>query len=373
MKKTFKFTAIILTVCFLLQIISFGAYATGIENQVLNENTENTEQIEEAQETKPYIMFEDEEKRTETEKHFKMSDGSYKIAMYEEPVHYLDENNIWQNIDNTLIIDDENKADNEKEYTISANDSNIKINKQASENKVATIEKSGYEISWRYIASQNSTSEIVDNRAPKTGDEAFTELENINKEIWYRNVYENVDLQYIIKSTGIKENIILKNQAAKKSYDIEYSIEGLIAKQIDNNLIYIKQSNENIIYTLSAPYMTDASGAVCEDVTITILSQENGKIVVRVNINEQWVNSRDRVFPIVVDPTIETSQNPCGIKTKEVSKNGTSTGELANRVGKYNENIYRTYFNVTLPNIPKNSIITGANLNYGSFINTTDI
>ena len=47
-------------------------------------------------------VFEMEDLRDETVKHFRLEDGSYIAAQYDKPVHYLDENGEWQDIDNTL-------------------------------------------------------------------------------------------------------------------------------------------------------------------------------------------------------------------------------------------------------------------------------
>ena len=47
-------------------------------------------------------IFEVEELRDETVKHFRLEDGSYIAAQYDKPIHYLDENGKWQDIDNTL-------------------------------------------------------------------------------------------------------------------------------------------------------------------------------------------------------------------------------------------------------------------------------
>lgn len=40
--------------------------------------------------------------RTEQEKHFHYGENGYIAAVYTDPVHYLDSNNEWQDIDNTL-------------------------------------------------------------------------------------------------------------------------------------------------------------------------------------------------------------------------------------------------------------------------------
>lgn len=47
-------------------------------------------------------LFELEELREETVKHFRLEDGSIIAVQYDDPVHYLDTDGKWQDIDNTL-------------------------------------------------------------------------------------------------------------------------------------------------------------------------------------------------------------------------------------------------------------------------------
>ena len=48
------------------------------------------------------VSFEATERRGETEKHFRLSDGSFAAASYNQPVHYQNGTGDWQEIDNTL-------------------------------------------------------------------------------------------------------------------------------------------------------------------------------------------------------------------------------------------------------------------------------
>lgn len=50
------------------------------------------------------VLYEVEELREASEKHFRMSDGSYIAVQYDYPVHYEDEDGAWQEIDNTLAL-----------------------------------------------------------------------------------------------------------------------------------------------------------------------------------------------------------------------------------------------------------------------------
>ena len=72
------------------------------ENASLVQSTENGRK-------KVRLLGELAELRESNAKHFLYSDGTVRCAVYEQDVHYLDENGLWQDIDNTLtFVEDEN-------------------------------------------------------------------------------------------------------------------------------------------------------------------------------------------------------------------------------------------------------------------------
>ena len=76
------------------------SYINSAENGVIP--AEITEEPSEAAESEPYVLGEDESLRDEYTKYFRLSDGSYAAAAYEEAVHYLDGTGSWEEIDNRL-------------------------------------------------------------------------------------------------------------------------------------------------------------------------------------------------------------------------------------------------------------------------------
>ena len=73
-------------------------YVTGEDVIGLAESSSQTpgEALQDAK-----ILFEEEELREETVKHFRLDDGSYIAVQYGTPVHYED-NGQWVDYDNTL-------------------------------------------------------------------------------------------------------------------------------------------------------------------------------------------------------------------------------------------------------------------------------
>ena len=99
-KGYFKIVSVILIIALLIQSIPITAFA---------QETAEPQAIEDEQ-SYPYVIAEDVSKREEYVKHFRMSDGSFTAVSYSQPVHYLDEDNKYVEIDNSLVEQEESKG-----------------------------------------------------------------------------------------------------------------------------------------------------------------------------------------------------------------------------------------------------------------------
>ena len=122
MKKTLKLVAALLSVIIITQ--SFTAVAFAAEESKFTtespysrtvdpvaQGSEGSAQLPEAKDSNAQIITEIPEKRTESTKTFLMSDGSFMLAAYNEPVHYKDDEGVWQDIDNTLSLESDTITD----------------------------------------------------------------------------------------------------------------------------------------------------------------------------------------------------------------------------------------------------------------------
>ena len=79
--------------------------------QAIALDMENAQQIEEniidtsCENKDVFLVEEDLSKRGQFEKHYLCSDGTYVSVTYPEAVHYLDANNKWQDVDQSLSYD----------------------------------------------------------------------------------------------------------------------------------------------------------------------------------------------------------------------------------------------------------------------------
>ena len=154
MKRTIKIISVVLTVIMFFSVFSAANPVIAAEVQELTtENTaekaesdnitqEDTES--ESSESESQIIGEDESRRTADTKHFIMSDGSRKAVVYGNAVHY-EKDGKWNEIDNTLIYDNE-----KNEYKNNRNSFKATFKENFGEENLFSLENKGYTISWEY-------------------------------------------------------------------------------------------------------------------------------------------------------------------------------------------------------------------------------
>ncbi len=218
------------------------------------------------------ILAEDTDKREENVKHFRMSDGTMQAAQYAEPVHFL-KDGIWTDYDNTLTEVDADEEENEgrsllknKDLTNQTADYSVRLSKKTNGKKFVRIEKDGYKLSWYYVGANKSTAKVE-----KTEDDGDpTTLEKVSSAVTYKNVFKATDLEYIIGSTGLKENLILESAKAPREFIAEYKANDLTPVQVDDKTIELRAEDGTVIYTVSAPFMTDSDGAYSDGVKLSL-------------------------------------------------------------------------------------------------------
>ena len=310
-KTIYKILSVFLTVLLVLQIAPMQIIADAYHEATTDENTENTlgvslDDIDTA-EPEAEILAEETSKREQYVKHFRMSDGSYRATQYEVPVHFIQDGE-WTDYDNTLIEVDADTEDGEsasnKDLKNTLADYSVRLSKKTNGKKFVRIEKDGYKLSWYYTKANKVTAQITE----ITDDGDKTTLEKLSSQVIYENVYTNTDFEYIVGSEGLKENIILKSEDTQTVFEAEYKANGLTPVQIDDKTIELRAGDGTVIYTISAPYMTDSNGEYSNGITLTLSSVKNSKFTVTTTLDEDWLDDYDRAYPVTVDPVIETEQ-----------------------------------------------------------------
>lgn len=355
MKKTLKSFGIkslaaFLSVLMILTALPLSAFAIDLGASDDSSIDKSLDRLSEA--------FEVDELRDESVKHFRLEDGSYIAAQYDVPVHYLDENGEWQDIDNSL-------SDIGNEY--STNNAKIKFAKKITGNEdLFTLHDGNYKITMSLnYAIKKTKGEITNAEADSESESKLQKmmmLENLTSEIIYEDILTNVDLQYVINSGNIKENLIVKKQQDSYSYTFTVKLNNLDAKLDENGSVSIFDPNtKEVIYYIPAPIVYDVNGEYADN-SYSMYSLEttgNKTFALTVSVDPAWMNADDRAFPVTIDPPIYI---PSGSTVTDTYINSASpTNAPANEQHLIVGNTTQLYWKTsTLPTLPNDSYITSA-------------
>ena len=286
-------------------------------------------------------MGEVESLRTEDTKHFRMSDGSFSAVSYGIPVHYQDEDGNWKDINNVPVMT--MSAAGDDIYRIVNAESSIAFATTLAKGWLLTASYEDMSVSMTLLdpAQALAMSEQVQTAAVSEKYESFVFNRNViakvecndmsvmtlstatdvnasipeddfmpnsfRSSVLYENVYPGVDIRYTAWGYRLKEEIIVKTLQNSYYYDFYLALEDLFPTENTDGSISLLASDNREIYRIPAPYMIDASGAVSELVSYDMTPVEGG-LILTVQADPNWIESSSREFPVVIDPSISTSQ-----------------------------------------------------------------
>lgn len=340
------------------------------------------------------ILGEDISKRKLNEKTFLMSDGSSLVAVYPSNVHY-EKNGRLEDIDNRLIENDEKIQNNQGSYS-------VQYAKEILEDcEIGKIKKGQNEISWKLIDSEikneidkisnenatqnsilaeNAIKEIQNNstkkvekinkvkakiKNPKVKNEKNKKLntlynsenteqieqENVFSQIQYENILDNTNLKYSNTADSVKESIIIKNkESVQEKYVFEYEVNNMRMSLNENKEILVTSENtDEVIYKIEAPYMFDNKLEQSTDIEVNLIDEDN-RYIVEIIPSKDWIEAKEREYPITIDPTINTSLDYRNIQDTFIFKGDSRTPN------RHKAHIIRIGSNNRLKNAPRGLI-----------------
>lgn len=363
-KRNIKIISLLVMLAILIGCCTFGfASAANIDMTSINTASDIAT-----------IVEEDVSLRNEHEKHFKMSDGSYTVTVYNEPVHQM-VNGIWTEIDNTLQLN--TVSEGIERYETVSGIADVSFSKDYAE-KLVTMRQDGYSVSWDISANGNSTDKLSSRLLSKfstakvrntdSSQEVAEEQQILaNKSssaIRYNNALSSkADLEYVVLPSRVKENIILNSPQNITSYTINLYTENLSARLLENREIEFVNEDGEVIFTMWAPYMYDSATALSEDIIVELKAVLKDQYTVTITPNQEWLNDANRVYPVTIDPDMTVSRVRQNIIDTYVWEGYGAQNDNLDRmyIGKKSGHIARAYLKyVTMPTLPSNATITGA-------------
>ncbi|MFA7654756.1 MAG: LamG domain-containing protein, partial [Candidatus Dojkabacteria bacterium] len=184
----------------------------------------------------------------------------------------------------------------------------------------------GIELSLEQAGTEKvkTSTEFIENVEPKEGDNPYTSSQKPH--VLNTDVVDGIDIEYqILEGLGLKEDIIIKDLDlyTKECEDIttcdlafnEFVFnlkldDGLILKRAwytykgkNTETYYFTDERGNYIGHFLPSWAIDSNGVKTHDIDIKV-EEEKGNLKVKVVIDNDWLFSEERIFPIRIDPTI---------------------------------------------------------------------
>ena len=334
--------SVVLVMAMLIQILPLNVLAETMLDTEAPVVSTLTNSFTESEAVPATIVGEEISLRTETEKHFRLSDGSYIAVSYGMPVHYQDNEGSWQDIDNSLTLS-ANQASyasaNAQVATTFATDlstgrlmssqngdvsvtmyllngNQLQTMAPIGSGQVATMTTQQLQIQSALTIDTTVQATLVAdiNVLPVTSTAnantgwTMEELipEKLQSTVLYEDVYPGIDLRYTAYSHNVKEQIIVNAPQEAYRYDFFLELEGLTAVTNTDNSISLTDREGDVRYTIPAPFMEDYLGATSTAVIYT-LTPTTGGTILTVEADADWLNHEDREFPVSIDPTLEAT------------------------------------------------------------------
>jgi len=322
-----------------------------------------TEETVKAPET---IVSEVLDKRELNIKTFLTSDHRYQAYVYSSAVHYK-VNGKFEEIDNSLV---QSRSDVTLVENI-ANAFSVKFAKNTNSNKIVNFSSGSLGFSWGFEGLAKSFITIDNSDSKK-----ITDLTNISKTqsmALYTDAFLNTDIQYILDGDQLKENFILKSKGAPTSFTQTITIQQGSVSEEEGKIVFKDKEGftQFIVGNLS---MSDALGEFSDKVTYSYVKTAQG-IDLTITADQTWINDPARVYPITVDPSLQTPKDSISIDDVHVasgqsSQNFGGSTPLKSGYGS-TSNINYTYLRFALPKLTSSDLVISARLGMYVFSSTT--
>lgn len=272
--------------------------------------------------------------KTELSNTYLNEDGTFTTDIYSEPIQYKDKNKQWKEIKNEL------KESKKEGFTFENTENSFKsfFNDQGE----MIIDEDGKEISFRL--------KNPDKIKP-------TANKNL---LGYKNIFKHTDLNYAITPSSVKEELILKNSNAPTTFTYELETVKLTPRiNEDHSISFLDDKEEK--YRMQPFFAYDSKENYAPTIVPEIIKTEKG-YEIKINLDETWFNDKGRKFPIVVDPTIVSTNNPGSAFVYSSEPATTFNAWSYTRVGNNGYGKSRTYIEFGLSQLPTGAVIDNAEL-----------
>lgn len=200
-------------------------------------------------------------KRGVYSKTYILPDGSYQYVGFSEPIHYKNSAGVYVEINNEIT--DDSKRDGYK-YANTANAWSAYFSERLNDNNAVMMVFGKHNIAFSFMEQTGTAhaQKSTDFSTDAFSGAALAYYQNLsadNRAVVYRDVAENVDVVYTVKTGILKEDIILKSKQAPSIFKFRLTTNGLTLKESGSTFALFTALDEEVLLICSISLITGCS------------------------------------------------------------------------------------------------------------------
>ncbi|MCS1350866.1 DNRLRE domain-containing protein [Mechercharimyces sp. CAU 1602] len=266
-------------------------FTTEEEEDKEGEEPTDPEEGKEESDDPPEIVKEREEERDAHTKVFELEDGRMQKEVSATPVHYENEKGEWEEIQLGVEASDESK------FVLSNESNTFQTHFGKTADQLVRFEQGDHRIEMKALEA----SDVVP--------------EGKEHQVVFKQLWQQTDLLYDIGPDSLKETIRMNSVPTNPVYTFEFTLTGLYAEQKEDGAIaFFSKKDDTLVYMIPKPFMMDSKEdpespygfSYSENVTQT-MEADGDTLTVTLAADEEWLQAEERVYPVLLDPTIVLS------------------------------------------------------------------
>ena len=321
-------------------------------------------------------------KRGEFEKHYLLSDGSLVAVSYPEAIHYRNADGEWEDIDSSL----HEEASSSRIVTGDCGTFAASFSTGRRAGRLVSLSNREFSLSWslsgdgdRIVSSSPvlaaSSSSVMQARAkisdsitgkPVSDSETFA-LPGASGSVGYSALFADapeISAEYTVYRNKIEEDIYINSPTDLRSLRMEFDTAGLTAEVRDDGSVEFLDESGEMRFRIGIPYMEDAANEILTDIHVN--AEQNGdSCTVTYTLDEEWLSSSERSYPILFDPSVTTDEYNSNIVDTYVAEGDTAnhSGEQKLFYGVKSGKVHRVYIKINnLPALDPSMPVYGATM-----------
>ncbi|MER8236090.1 LamG-like jellyroll fold domain-containing protein [Streptomyces sp. NPDC094049] len=268
-------------------------------------------------------------RRSANARTFSNPDGTFTTRYYNEQVNFLGDDGQWKKVDTRLaesypfVRNGSSAASPDADWQAKSTEQKISFARSAD---AETFVRLGIDDSF-------AIGYGIEGAAPSQGRVS-------GNAITYTDVRPFADVELIAGSDSVKETLILKGKGAPTEWRFPLDLKGLTAKLDGLGGVILRDGTGRQRGWMPPGWMEDSNkapnsdaGAFSSGVTYDLVADGPRQVLV-VKLDRKWLSAPERVFPVMVDPSVNGMQAVSGTYVQSpYNANYSSSTEL--RVGTF--------------------------------------